>query len=728
MSAPILPLPFSTWAVKPMLGEPAYGYFNVLVEAELHTSARVYAQEIELNGRDIDPEEMLERLLLLPLACAHKDSLRRWTPIRDGTFHHIAGETLRQGHFSLAKRRFCRACLAESARHRVWWDLVHFHVCPLHSRELESTTKNGRQITWRWPSFAICPDGDDLRIPAPRRDDPDGFEHYVLQRFGVVAGEACPMLDDIALHEVLDLCQVVGRFLNNPRHSRAPRAGKDDCRSGFRALRATTDDLEACVEQWVVDRVSEHIRLRGYHNSLGWITNAAGLMSARSAAWPVIDLSLRRAFSRVGRMGRGHQGDRDLPHTEFTIKEVADQLGKDAVGLRVLAGKLGIEGARPTATGRALLSAKQTEELIEAVEDMISIRKAAEILGCSIVTVRRIAEHQMLNVFTESKLVGKEGGGAVVRKSAVLALLNRVEQIDAPVTTAWLRGFSHHAKKLELPEGELLARVLDGRIKVVGLATTSHGIGALRFPMPPSPKVILEPHADEIKMIEAMAASGFNYPEFHFIVENGFFGETHMRGNTKFLERKSFDEFHGRYVNARLFMDRLGASDRNLADVLATAGVTLAYRAMAPFPIYIVERTDLEAVIGGLSISGAPAIWEPLRMALKDSCPTLAVPENASGDRIRGYLSNRKTFIEFLFDVDAVIVSKTFSQRASREWDIFKRAAISIRKDWSMFTWSQDDPVRAEFRVASESDVSLAASSIAAYLSHFRYRPPPCGR
>lgn len=48
------PLPrFSTWETKPAPGEPGHGYFARLVRDEAHTSARVYANEIEIDGRNV---------------------------------------------------------------------------------------------------------------------------------------------------------------------------------------------------------------------------------------------------------------------------------------------------------------------------------------------------------------------------------------------------------------------------------------------------------------------------------------------------------------------------------------------------------------------------------------------------------------------------------------------------------------------------------------------------
>ncbi|CAN7414139.1 hypothetical protein [Rhizobium sp. LjRoot258] len=71
-----------------------------------------------------------------------------------------------------------------------------------------------------------------------------------------------------------------------------------------------------------------------------------------------------------------------------------------------------------------------------------------------------------------------------------------------------------------------------------------------------------------------------------------------------------------------------------------------------------------------------------------------------------------------------IIVSKAFTPKAPREWRMFQSMGEAIRKDWSMFTWTEepDGSTRAEFRVASERDVAVVVNALAAFLSRFRNR------
>ncbi|RWY70045.1 TniQ family protein [Rhizobium sp. WSM1325] len=253
---------------------------------QLTASARVYANEMEINGRNIVMQELLDELLRLPLAEEHKESLIRWTPIWNGTFHRLAGETLRKRQLSFINRRFCRGCLGEAAYHRVWWDIVEFNVCPFHAEPLEDKTIKGDTIKWWYPSFQTAPDGDVLRRHIPQLHEPDDFEWYLVSRFGCVECYERPLLDPAPLHEVIDLCGAVGRILANPWARVAPEPGREDCRVGFHALSGSLEDLERAFVTWLETNVPEKERRRGILHGYGWFQRRGDSNFLEAALWP----------------------------------------------------------------------------------------------------------------------------------------------------------------------------------------------------------------------------------------------------------------------------------------------------------------------------------------------------------------------------------------------------------------------------------------------------------
>jgi len=65
----------------------------------------------------------------------------------------------------LASRRFCPACLSESAHHRPWWDLTIISICPVHRLKLLDTCETcGKKPTWRGAGVDRCMCGADLSM------------------------------------------------------------------------------------------------------------------------------------------------------------------------------------------------------------------------------------------------------------------------------------------------------------------------------------------------------------------------------------------------------------------------------------------------------------------------------------------------------------------------------------------------------------------------------------
>ncbi|ASP68635.1 TniQ family protein [Sinorhizobium meliloti] len=399
-------LPFTSWRSKPGLGDPAHGYFARLVAEGQHVSARVYANELEINGRNIVMQELLDELLKLPLSEEYKESLIRWTPILDDGFQRLAGETLRKRQMSFYNRRFCRACLAESAHHRVWWDIVDFHICPFHAEPIDDRSAAGDQIKWWFPSFETDPDGEPLGRPASLLLEPADFEWYVLSRFGCVESYARPLLDGAPLHEVIDVCGAVGRLLANPWMRSAPAIGREDCRTGFLALSGSLSDLETSFVMWLESNVVQQVRNRGIYNGYGWFMPRGERNFLEAALWPDIDVAVRRAFAKTGRIGRQSAGVDQLPHREITIKEAAAAIGVDVRGLRSISQQAGITVRSSDPAMRAFLTDDQVVRLHAMAKDMINVKKAATRLGCSQACVRDFVSMGVINGFSRTRIFG----------------------------------------------------------------------------------------------------------------------------------------------------------------------------------------------------------------------------------------------------------------------------------------------------------------------------------
>lgn len=354
--------PFSRWDIARGRGEPAYGYFARLVANEGHSSLRVYANEIGINGRNLVPEEMLAAIRRLPLSARTSGDLERWTPIRDGSLYRIGGETARLKQMSMTTRRWCRSCLREARHHRVWWDFTAYRTCPTHREALVGRTVRGGTVRWYWPHFDVGPDGMDLAAGAEPGSSAvaTGLERFIEGR---LTGDAGQPLSDVPLHHVLDAVDTLGTFL------------ADD---GFVALTMPQDDLRDRLAERIRDTVPEEKRRRGVHGSLGHLVDGSGSDEpGLLRQW--LERRFLEAFAEVGRIGRKRFSHAGIDRRDFTLAEAAAELCVNKKGLSRFAKRLGI-GHTPWKDAHSF-SREDVEALRAKVADLITLQETIPITG-----------------------------------------------------------------------------------------------------------------------------------------------------------------------------------------------------------------------------------------------------------------------------------------------------------------------------------------------------------
>ncbi len=710
-------LPFASWQTKPETGEPAQDYFARLVGEGYQASARVHANEMEINGRNIVLKEILNELLLLPLPEDRKQSLVRWTPVWNGNFHCLAGQTLRKRQVSFYNRRFCRACLAEGPYHRSWWDIIDFQICPLHSVPIEQETAAGDRIKWWFPSFESAPDGEYLPRARPRSEESDGFEWYVLSRLGYVAGAERPVLDSAPLHEVIDACAMVGRLVANPWTTKTPRADPGHCRRGFETLRGSATEVEAAFVRWLEEHVSQDERNRGVKNAYGWFR--------RAALWPDVDNASRRAFASVGRIGRQNLKI-ELPHQEFTIKEAAGEFGADVRGLRRLAQQAGLVPKDASAASRAFLSRERVDELHAVARDLISVSEAASRLGCSQQCVRKLAKSGVITGFNNTRLFGAAGHGLALRGSEIDRVAQSIRGVTCTNGSGQVHRIGYLARQIGCTDAQIVEAVLAGRMSVCRIDRRRKGISAWQFEAIVHKKPFRRQVGDrEIRRIEAAELMGYQPEVVTILVDANLIKTREGEDGRVYLDRRSFEDFHGKYVNAKLYLDRLGCKEDHLEARLLELGI-LRRHARLPTrnKVYIVERKSMELAIGSLGHgSGDPAIWPRFREEMASVCPSFVLPTSMGGRDVKAYTATRATYVELLVNGNDLIVRKTFRKSSSREWPVFVANQWQIREEWSVFKWSKKtarESVTAEFRIRTAWDVEVAAVALRSLYMHFK--------
>ncbi|WP_375590800.1 TniQ family protein [Hoeflea alexandrii] len=466
-------LPFSNWSLKPLLGESARGYFLRLVANEGHYSATVYGNEVGINGRALFAEETLDTLLRLPIDDYHKASLRRFTPEGDGAYYNLGGQRLRQRQVTTSSRRFCRACLADQAYHRAWWDIVAFRTCPEHGIPIEDRDAAGQPIGWWWADIASDTDGNLLGKRSPSQADQHTrtLEAFILERLDVAPRKSWPLLDGYHLYEVIEACEYLGMWLGNERTFDVTADQPENLAIGMAALSGTWEDLVAAMRDWFMERVPSDIRRQGKMQSMGWAWNAWPTLPGTTIG-SMLKRATTEAFEPIGKMGKKRfREERDF-YAAKTLSPLAHDLDVKMDALLPLAHYLDLI---PETAGEWELTPEQKSRLRTSVGNLVPSSEVSQILGLETWEWQGLVSSGLLTAFAGFALARMFLKSEVEKVlSDMIAIASRVQ-----ATSVSLRTF---AKREGLAVSEVLAMILEGEIETLRVDEGQRGLSSIRVP------------------------------------------------------------------------------------------------------------------------------------------------------------------------------------------------------------------------------------------------------
>lgn len=704
------PLPFPSWKAKPQMGEPAHGYFVRLVAEQEHVSGRVYANDLEINGRGMRPAGLMGVVLKLPLSEDYKQSLIRWTPVLEPGWYHLSGQKIRQLQLSYRRRRHCKACLAEAAYHRAWWDITSFSRCPFHSCEIEGKTSGADAVRWWWPSFDMSANGDQLAVPAPRSEEDDSYEMYLLQRMGLHVGKrrSRPLLDPYVLGEVVDMCGAIGQFLSNPQSERAPPRRLTDYRIGYAALSQDEDHLEECFREWLVREVPGSVRRRGMHNSVGWIVQNADRNYLLAELWPLTRVILQRAFSRVGHIGRQGTHDKSLPHGSLTMKELRKLTGISLLGLASILRQLRSESEQGSPI---------TNETVRQVKSFASkavpLNKAARRLGCSQLALRALAKNGHIRLFEQTSLFRQDGRGACVLGEDVERLIAKATAVVPRETIAVKISLSHYARKNRASIASVIDLALKGELPPAAPMDPTLGFRSWIFD---DPSRVVRNLGGSLHFAEGAATLGLESADFTALVAEGVIKTVKTPGGVA-IDRASLRRFNSRFVNARLYKEELGCTNQGFESALAKFGIARHFADVSgATAVHIIERRQLEDALD-ISTEVDPTtarLWKTFRKEMVDRRTRFTLPETIGPKGIKAVTCTRHTFVTIAVAERCLLVKKRLTSRNPREWKIFILNREEIMAGMARFQWCDDTngDVLFDFSIETDGDAIVATGAL----------------
>lgn len=657
--------PFSNWSLKPLPGEPAHGFFLRLVANEGHYSARVYADEIGLNGRRVEPSVALDTIVSLPIADESKASLKANTPLADGSFYQVSDQRLRMHQMSFTSRRFCRGCLADSAHHRFWWDIVDFHNCPLHDQPIESLSEAGEKIGWWWTDISTDADGQVLAQSMPRvTSDGKSLEAYMLGRLGFMPRTKRPFLDNFALYEVIEAHQYIERWLGSPFSKRV--IAKSDSLSNLlnEALLGTSDDLVAGIRSWFVQNVPEDMLKSGLMKSMGWAATAQLQRSGRAIGTEIYEAT-RKAFTPIGRVGRQATNTANYIHSERVISEIARDLHIRPSGLNFLARHIGLISRNPAVGERHYLTSEQEAHLLSTLDTAISSKEAEKISG-----------------YSANQLIKLHNRGLLIRLKALGPARQYLEQE--------VRNLDCEAQKYLRDEADqnLLAQCASDAKRMEGEQRISSTRNAGR----------------DTTITQAGAGAMLNLQQktIATLLQMGLLKTgTDGNGGVFGVSLTSVNSFSEKYANAHIYADALDAGHTMVLGAFLKLGVEAAFGIGGNgHHNVIVERSAARKALGlaadpdGIE-SADSALWNEFRHQANSQLPIFVFPHRVDlrrGAQVRS--SSRKIAVHCEINGGAGTVRVLFElhrEKSVRRWAIFEAKQAAVRSSLSVAEWIKTD-------------------------------------
>ncbi|OCP01298.1 hypothetical protein BC374_06135 [Ensifer sp. LC13] len=645
---------FARWDIPPGRGEPAHGFLLRLVREQGIPSLATFNVWNEVADNGVRHDRSLNILDQHPLPKGWKSHLRHATPRIVGDCVEIGGQTLKKNQVSTNPRRWCPACLAEKAYHRVWWEVVCVRRCPYHGLPLESRDAGGGVVSWTWTDFETSRNGYVMtRFDAPAYSERT-FARYMIGRMGFDSPISHALFDQYEIRDVIRFCEMYGKFLANGYVKSVPDTRIDDIDIGFRASdsRATlTDNLRS----WLRKNSRIDPNVPGLENVFGWLQKSHSFLKDKQMQ------AMSRAICQQARSLEGEgvtrptrEDDFDVKHT--SIRALAVELNMSERGVLCLAEELGVLNRARVKSG---IPTDAADRIRVFSDSLMTPSETAERLGIHTDALRSLRRAGYLKVF-----VGLSRGkrnGARFDRARVDGILAAIQAIEAQGDRDRGISFAAYCTRKRMTVGALALEVLNGRRAITNKGVGGCGFGGLRIEAEKLVKSLPPERAEFMNVREAVAALNLSNNTILGLVEKGALGQVTRRGAEVWLKKSAVTAFGKKHSKVADFESGLSLhptmilrrlSGMNVEPVLA------GYRGRHRMET-VVRRRDVLKVFG---LSDDPtritderfvAFWKRIVRLTRLGRPTLYLPDMLPAQGQRVWESCSRLSVLLRFDVDA---------------------------------------------------------------------------
>jgi hypothetical protein len=307
----------------------------------------------------------------------------------------------------------------------------------------------------------------------------------------------------------------------------------------------------------------------------------------------------------------------------------------------------------------------------------------------------------------------------------VTALQARAEDVVVSGEPGITHDLMYVARIGTATSSEIIAEVLDGSRQIVSRDGRRRGFASWRFSSVIGKKTYRrQAVAGQIRAAEAAVQSGLSIEVVTALVQAGVIETLHANGRT-LLDEKSFRAFDERYVDARLYVDRIGCAALDLEATLLKMKIPRCFPGVRfrQANVNLVERAVIDKALElAPGTSEVNPLWELFKEEVRRQCPSFVLPDQLPGKPIKAHLSTRTTYVMIERVEDGFVVSKTFSRKSPREWDMFSENSDRIVSGMSGFKWAEGarGGREASSSVMGSEEVAMAVSGMVVLYDHFK--------
>ncbi|WP_160004761.1 TniQ family protein [Rhizobium sp. 18055] len=647
---------FTRWDFRPELAEPAHGYFLRLVRAHGIDTTRTFNIWNGIENERIDPSRSLAIIEDHPLPEEWKTALRGATPIVNGEYVEIGGQTVWSAQVSYYPRRWCSACIAEMPYHRAWWDLVPMRWCPLHGMEIIHADGEGGKVPWSWTDFRVSRHGLPLGAFKERSKVENSFGHYVLGRLGAGPLLSVPLLDGAMLGDAITFCETIGKFLSNSRSIAVPDIRAGDAEAGYKAVCLGKVGIAEALRSWIGDNNPHYKTRTSLGCVFGWIVNKA---------WAIRDEELNAVLRRALHEARAFYRTPSLAITDASFeveyiapKVMAAKLGMDVLGVKLIAREIGVYHA---ARLKRNLSREDAEAIQSFASSLMTPSETERQLGLPSDALRHLVHAGHLKVFRG--LDKGQRNGARFDQARVDNILRMIEALPVEGAPEYGITFNVHRVRERLPVGELAVDILKGKVAISEKRTGVHGFKGLMIQTKkPRQRADFGRSPDLVSMKEAQAILNLSNVTVRALLNKGTLGEVRRMPRFVLLERAEVVEFGRMHAKIADFSRTLDLHPMIIHKSLMAAGVKLAvypdHNHDGPRLESVVAKADVMRVFG---IDEDPTVlhdarlngfWTRLVAHGRQHCPYVYFPDRLPAEGQRVWQSAGIFSAVFRFDLD----------------------------------------------------------------------------